>query len=236
MLEIKNLFAGYGTKQVLFDVGLDLTEGEIVSIVGANGMGKTTLTKCISGLVRPSSGIINFCGDSLLGLHPGKVVEKGIACVPEGRKVFSSLTVAENLRMGAFVRRKNKQRVTETMELIYNIFPRLKERVGQMAGTLSGGEQQMLAVGRALMSEPSILLLDEPSLGIAPLLVEEIGQQMLALKKLGKSIIWIDQNLTMVKHLAEKIYVMANGSIVISGNPQDILNNDEVISLYLGVA
>lgn len=235
MLEVKNLFAGYGTKQILFDVSLEIGQGEIVGVVGANGMGKSSLFRCIVGLVRPNSGQINLAGDSLLGLSPSDIVERGIACVPEGRKVFPSLTVAENLRMGAFVRRKNKKAVLENTEFVFGIFPRLKERFNQLAGTLSGGEQQMLSVGRALMAEPDILLLDEPSLGIAPILVEEIGRQMLELKKLGKSILLIEQNLSVVKQLTQRIYVMQNGHVVIGGETDQVMSNNEVISAYLGM-
>jgi branched-chain amino acid transport system ATP-binding protein len=234
VLEIRNLTASYGDVPVLWGVSLTVPAGEIVALVGANGMGKTTLLRAISGVVRPSGGCVLIAGEDATGLHPHEVASRGIAHVPEGRQLFFAMTVRENLAMGAYLPQAKLSRA-ETMERVYTLFPRLRERQAQLAGSLSGGEQQMLAIGRGLMLCPRILMLDEPSLGLAPLLVEEIFVTVARLRSEGMTILLVEQNVQQALHLAETAYVLENGRIVLHGRANDLLEDPKVQSAYLGL-
>jgi branched-chain amino acid transport system ATP-binding protein len=232
MLAIAGLRAGYGKIEVLHDVGLTIEQGQIVTLIGANGAGKTTLLKTISGLIRPTAGMIDFEGESIVRRPPHKIVVRGLSHVPEGRAILKRMTVLDNLRMGAYVR--SDKEIGSDIEAVFARFPVLAERRVQMAGTLSGGEQQMLAIGRALVARPRLLLLDEPSLGLAPKIVTRIFQTLRELKQEGKTILLVEQNARQALQVADRGYVMERGSIVISGTGQELLNMPEVRQTYLG--
>jgi branched-chain amino acid transport system ATP-binding protein len=232
MLTISGLRSGYGKIEVLHDVALNVAQGQIVTLIGANGAGKTTLLKTISGLIRPAVGSIDFEGTSLVRRPAHKVVALGISHVPEGRAILKRMTVADNLRMGAYVR--SDAEVGGDIDAVYARFPVLGERRDQMAGTLSGGEQQMLAIGRALVARPRLLLLDEPSLGLAPKIVTRIFQTLRELRQEGKTILLVEQNARQALQVADAGYVMERGQIVLQGSGQELLNMPEVRRTYLG--
>ena len=233
MLEIKDLHVKYGAIHAIQGVSLGVDEGEVVSLIGANGAGKTTILNTISGLVKAASGSIELLGTNLLKTNPSAMIRLGLAHVPEGRRIFASMTVDENLEMGAFVR-KDRDAVREEIREIYERFPRLMERRNQIAGTLSGGEQQMLAIGRALMGRPKLLLMDEPSMGLAPILVREIFKIIQELKASGMTVLLIEQNARLALSIADRAYVLETGRIVLEGNAQELLENDQVRKAYLG--
>ena len=232
MIEIENLAAGYGGASVLRDVSIHVAAGEIVAVLGANGVGKTTLNQTLSGLVRASAGRITFAGERIDGLSAPEIVARGLVHVPEGRKIFPDLSVRENLDLGAY--RRGKAHRTRNIERIFAIFPRLKERERQSAGTLSGGEQQMLAIGRALLARPRLLLLDEPSLGIAPILVQQIFKAIVEINRTdGLTILLVEQNAYQALKIANRGYVLATGRILMSGTGRELLANPEIRAAYL---
>ncbi len=233
MLEVKDLTVHYGMIQAVRDVSFTVNEGEIVTLIGANGAGKTTILRALSGLERIKSGEISYLGRSLDSLSPQQRVKDGISHVPEGRHVFKGLSVKENLELGAFLR-KDRETVEEDLEQIYQRFPVLKERLKQDAATLSGGEQQMLAMGRALMSRPKLLLLDEPSMGLAPIFIQEIFNIIQQIQSTGTTVLLIEQNAKMALEIANRGYVLETGRIVTSGTGQSLLNSPEVQKAYLG--
>jgi branched-chain amino acid transport system ATP-binding protein len=232
LLSVKDLTVSYGIIKAVKGISFDVREGEIVTLIGANGAGKTSTLNAISGLI-PYDGNITYKGVSLRGVSPDKIVELGIVQVPEGRQIFGNLTVMENLKLATW-RRKDKAEVKRDYERVFNIFPRLRERANQLGGTLSGGEQQMLAVARAIMSRGQVMLLDEPSMGLAPVLVEEIFDVLKELNKTGTTILLVEQNANMALHLAHRGYVLETGRIVISGSGFDLLENEQVRKAYLG--
>jgi len=234
MLEIRDLHVNYGAIKALKGINLTVKEKSIVTLIGANGAGKTTLLRTISSILKPVSGSIEFNGRNIVNLAPNRIVELGISQAPEGRMIFSNLTVKENLEMGAYTR-KDKNNLKEDLEFIYTFFPRIKERLKQLGGTLSGGEQQMLAISRALMSKPKLLLLDEPSLGIAPLLVKTIFEKIEALNKTtGLTILLVEQNANIALSIADYGYVMETGKIILEGEAGSLAQNEEVRKAYLG--
>ncbi|MBP8968381.1 MAG: ABC transporter ATP-binding protein [Lachnospiraceae bacterium] len=232
VLKVDNLHVYYGSIHAIKGVSFEVGEGEIVTLIGANGAGKSTTLNTVGGLLKPREGSIEFEGKSILGVAPHKVVSEGMALCPEGRRVFAQLSVKENLEMGAYTRPASE--IPETLEMVYEHFPRLKERQGQMAGTLSGGEQQMLAMGRALMSKPRLMMLDEPSMGLAPILVDQIFEIIEALNKAGTTILLVEQNAQMALSIADRAYVLETGRIVNTGTGKDLLNDDSVKKAYLG--
>ncbi len=232
VLKCENLHVYYGSIHAIKGVSFEVGEGEIVTLIGANGAGKSTTLNTVGGLLKPREGSIEFEGKSILGVAPHKVVSEGMALCPEGRRVFAQLSVKENLEMGAYTRPASE--IPETLEMVYEHFPRLKERQGQMAGTLSGGEQQMLAMGRALMSKPRLMMLDEPSMGLAPILVDQIFEIIEALNKAGTTILLVEQNAQMALSIADRAYVLETGRIVNTGTGKDLLNDDSVKKAYLG--
>ena len=233
MLEVKNLSVSYGGIKALRGINMEVADKKIVSLIGANGAGKSTLLRTISGLVKAQSGSIKFEGEEILGQSIDKICKKGIALVPEGRRVFTDLTVAENLKIGAYLR-NDKDGIAKDIEWVYELFPRLKERSWQFAGTLSGGEQQMLAVGRALMSRPKLLMMDEPSLGLAPLIVQQIFSIIEEINKKGVTILLIEQNANMALKAADTAYVLETGDITLSGSGESLLADEKVREAYLG--
>ncbi|MBB6466483.1 ABC transporter ATP-binding protein [Aminobacter carboxidus] len=233
MLSVAKLQSAYGRSQVLFDVALEIGDGEVVTLLGRNGMGKTTTVKSIMGLLKPLSGEISFTGRDVRGATPETVARLGVGLVPEGRQAFSTLTVRENLVATAANRLGRKD--PWTLERVYALFPRLKERAGQAAGTLSGGEQQMLVVGRALMTNPKLLILDEATEGLAPVIRAEIWGCIEALKAEGQSILLIDKNLNVLKRLADRHYILEKGRTVWSGTGEDLTNNAELVQRYVGL-
>ena len=232
MLEVENLHVYYGEIHALKGVTLDVEKGEIVTILGNNGAGKTTTLKSLSGLLAARAGDIRLEGETLRGVPPHEIVLRGVAHVPEGRRVFNRLTVFENLEMGAYTR--SDAGIEQDLERVFALFPRLKERRAQVAGTLSGGEQQMLAIGRALMAAPRILLLDEPSMGLAPILVEQIFETIQGINRQGTTILLVEQNAAMALSIAHRGYVLETGTIVLSGTAGDLHENPEVRRAYLG--
>lgn len=232
-LEVENLQAGYGTEEVLHGVSLRVDEGEIVSILGANGAGKTTTLLTISGLVRASGGAVRFQGEDLHTLPSHEVVRRGLTQSPEGRRVFGVLSVLENLRLGAFTV-GDKEKAEQTLDWIFDLFPRLHERKDQLAGTLSGGEQQMLAIGRAVMAKPEVMLLDEPSMGLAPLVVQQIFDVIKDINKMGTTVLLVEQNARKALQIADYAYVMETGKIVMEGPAQEVASNPDVMAAYLG--
>jgi branched-chain amino acid transport system ATP-binding protein len=234
MLLVKGLIVHYGMAQALKGIALGLNEGQIVSLIGANGAGKTTTLRTISGLIKPTKGSIEFMGENLAGASTEKIVKKGIIHVPEGRRVFPAMTVLENLEMGGFT--CSLDRSKKTLQGVYELFPRLKERAKQKAGTLSGGEQQMLAIGRGLMAQPKCLLLDEPSMGLAPIIVEEIFQRIATLNREMKiPFLLVEQNAVAALEIAHHGYVLETGKIVLEGDSASLANNDLVKKAYLGL-
>ncbi len=233
MLKIDNLHVSYGGIRALQGVSLAVPEGKIVTLIGANGAGKSTTLRTISGLVKADSGSITYEGQELLGLPINKILEKGIALVPEGRRVFTNLSVLENLRIGAYLR-NDKAQIEKDLQWVYELFPRLKERSWQMAGTLSGGEQQMLAVARALMSKPKVIMMDEPSLGLAPLVVKGIFDIIRQINDQGVTVLLIEQNANMALKVADFAYVLETGRITLTGTGRELLVNEDVKKAYLG--
>ena len=233
MLKIENLHVSYGGIQALRGISLEVPDGKIVTLIGANGAGKSTTLRTITGLVKASSGSIQWNGEELLGRSIDKIVGSGIAMSPEGRRVFADMSVLENLRIGAYLR-KDKAGVEEDIQWVYSLFPRLEERSWQLAGTLSGGEQQMLAVGRALMSRPKLMMLDEPSLGLAPLVVQDIFSIIREINKQGVTVLLIEQNANMALKIADLAYVLETGNITMSGTGAELLANEKVREAYLG--
>ena len=233
MLKIENLHVAYGGIQALRGISLEVPDGKIVTLIGANGAGKSTTLRTITGLVKAASGSIQWNGEELLGKSIDKIVTSGIAMSPEGRRVFPDMTVLENLKIGAYLR-KDKEGVAKDLQWVYDLFPRLKEREWQLAGTLSGGEQQMLAVGRALMSRPKLLLLDEPSLGLAPLVVQDIFSIIREINRQGVTVLLIEQNANMALKIADLAYVLETGNIIMSGTGAELLAEEKVKEAYLG--
>ena len=234
MLQIDGLSTGYGRTQVLWDLSLKVEEGEFVALVGANGAGKTTLLRAISGLIRPWSGTITFDGKRIDTVHPNGIVNMGLSQIPESRKLFTDMSIRENLEMGAYPRRSWKRR-KETMEEVFEMFPRLKERSGQLARTLSGGEQQMLAMGRGLMSRPRMVIIDEPSNGLAPLVVAEVFELLKELRKTGMTILLVEQNVRQTLQIADRAYVLENGRLALEGVCSVLRESDHVRKAYLGM-
>ncbi|MDD4716373.1 MAG: ABC transporter ATP-binding protein [Oscillospiraceae bacterium] len=232
MLKVDDINVFYGAIHAIKGISLEVNEGEIVTLIGANGAGKSTVLKTISGLLRPKTGEIYFLGENIISTAPHKIVERGLAHVPEGRRIFLQMTVQENLEMGAYTRPSDE--IGAELEKVYVLFPRLLERRWQVAGTLSGGEQQMLAIGRALMSKPKLLMLDEPSMGLAPLLVEQIFSTILEMNKAGTTVLLVEQNAQMALSIADRAYVLETGSISISGTGQELSESDEIRKAYLG--
>jgi branched-chain amino acid transport system ATP-binding protein len=234
VLQVENLNVYYGAIHALQGITFNVDEGEIVTLIGANGAGKSTTLRTISGLLRSRTGSIHFRGQDVSTVAAEKIVQMGISHVPEGRKIFAPLSVKENLMMGAFTR-VDQAEVAQSLERVYRSFPRLKERATQYGGTLSGGEQQMLATGRGLMSRPSLLLLDEPSMGLSPILVEEIFRIIVEINKQGTSILLVEQNAQMALSIANRAYVLETGRIVLSGSTKEIADNPQVKAAYLGI-
>ncbi len=232
MLKIKNLHVHYGLIHAIKGVSFEVEQGKIVTLIGSNGAGKTTILKTISGILPKTEGNILFEDKDISMYQPHEIVHKGLSQVPEGRRIFQGLSVLENLEMGAY-HRKDKEEIKKDLEEVFTRFPRLKERKNQVAGTLSGGEQQMLAMGRALMSRPKILLLDEPSMGLAPLLVREIFNIIRDINKNGTTILLVEQNANQALHISDKAYVLETGKIIASGNAKDLLNDPKVKEAYL---
>lgn len=233
LLEVENLSAGYGPLQILYDLSITVDAGEIVAVLGSNGAGKSTLINNITGIFRPISGQVRFAGAELAGAPAHHVVEAGLVQVPEGRRIFQNLSVRENLILGSY--RRGRDQRAQNMERIFATFPRLAERINQLAGTLSGGEQQMLAIGRGLMSEPKLLVLDEASLGLAPLLVEELFGLIQRLNADGLSILLAEQNVAQSLTIASRGYVMENGRVMLSGSAAELRDNPEIRRSYLGI-
>ncbi|MBQ8389621.1 MAG: ABC transporter ATP-binding protein [Oscillibacter sp.] len=233
MLKIENLHVSYGGIQALRGISLEVPDGKIVTLIGANGAGKSTTLRTISGLVKASNGSITWNGEELLGKPIDKIVTSGIAMSPEGRRVFPDMTVLENLKIGAYLR-KDKAEIEKDIQWVYSLFPRLEERHWQLAGTLSGGEQQMLAVGRALMSRPKLMMLDEPSLGLAPLVVQDIFTILREINRQGVTVLLIEQNANMALKIADLAYVLETGNITMSGTGAELLVNEKVREAYLG--
>lgn len=233
MLKVDNLSVHYGMIQAVRDVSFEVNEGEVVSLIGANGAGKTTILRTLSGLVRPSSGKIEFLGQEIKKMPAQKIVAGGLSQVPEGRHVFPGLTVMENLEMGAFLK-KNREENQANLKKVFSRFPRLEERKNQDAATLSGGEQQMLAMGRALMSTPKLLLLDEPSMGLAPIFIQEIFDIIQDIQKQGTTVLLIEQNANKALAISDRGYVLETGKIVLSGTGKELASSEEVRKAYLG--
>ncbi len=233
MLEIKDLEVYYGMIQAIKGVSFDVNEGEVIALIGANGAGKTTILHTITGLLNAKKGSVWFEGKDITKIPAHKIVSMGMAHVPEGRRVFANLTVLQNLKMGAYTR-KDKNEIDQTLDNIYKRFPRLKERQNQLAGTLSGGEQQMLAMGRALMSHPKIILMDEPSMGLSPIFVNEIFDIIKSVSASGTTVLLVEQNAKKALSIADRAYVLETGKIVLYGKASDLLNNDSIKKAYLG--
>ncbi len=233
MLEIKDLEVYYGMIQAIKGISFQVNEGEVIALIGANGAGKTTILHTVTGLLSPKCGSVLFEGKDITKVPAHKIVSLGMAHVPEGRRVFAELTVYENLKMGAYTR-KDKNEMEQTLESVYQRFPRLRERKNQLAGTLSGGEQQMLAMGRALMSHPKIILMDEPSMGLSPILVNQIFDIIEEVSKSGTTVLLVEQNAKKALAIADRAYVLETGKIVLEGDADDLLNNDSIKKAYLG--
>jgi branched-chain amino acid transport system ATP-binding protein len=233
MITIKNLSAGYGFVEVLRDVSLVISAGEIVAVLGSNGVGKTTLNNTLSGLITPKSGEIYFENELISGRPPEEIVDLGLIHVPEGRKLFPNLTVRDNLELGSYRRGKGER--SQSLEMVLETFPKLRERISQLAGTLSGGEQQMVAIGRGLMSNPRLLILDEPSLGLSPLLVEQMFDLIKRINSKGLTILLVEQNVMQSLTIADRAYVIDEGKVSLSGTAEDLRNNAELKKSYLGL-
>lgn len=233
MLEIKDIEVFYGMIQAIKGVSFEVNEGEVIALIGANGAGKTTILHTITGLLSPKKGSVVFEGQDITKVPAHKIVSLGIAHVPEGRRVFAELTVYENLKMGAYTR-KDKTEIEQTLNMVYKRFPRLEERKNQLAGTLSGGEQQMLAMGRALMSHPKIIVMDEPSMGLSPILVNQIFDIIEEVSKSGTTVLLVEQNAKKALSIADRAYVLETGKIVLDGDAKELLNDDSIKKAYLG--
>lgn len=233
MLSVKDLDVYYGAIHAIKGISFEVKEGEIVTLIGANGAGKTTTLHCISGLIRPKAGEISFCGNDLRATDAHQIIRLGLSQVPEGRRIFARMTVQENLEMGAFIR-KDRDKIEQDFGRVFERLPRLKERRKQLAGTLSGGEQQMLAIGRALMSNPRMLLLDEPSMGLSPLLVNEIFHIIKSVNQSGMTVLLVEQNAKKALETANRAYVLETGSVVMQGEADELANNEKVKKAYLG--
>lgn len=233
MLEVKDLEVYYGVIQAIKGISFQVNQGEVIALIGANGAGKTTILHTVTGLLSPKKGSVMFEGKDITKVPAHKIVSMGMAHVPEGRRVFAELSVYENLKMGAYTR-KDKSEIEESLENVYKRFPRLKERKNQMAGTLSGGEQQMLAMGRALMSKPKIILMDEPSMGLSPILVNEIFDIIQAVSESGTTVLLVEQNAKKALSIADRAYVLETGNIILEGKAKDLLEDDSVKKAYLG--
>src|SRR5699024_4352046 len=233
MLEIKDLEVYYGVIQAIKGVSFEVNQGEVIALIGANGAGKTTILHTITGLIAPKSGTVTFEGTDITHMPAHKIVSMGMAHVTEGRRVFADFTVYQNLKMGAFTR-NDKKEVEETLQMVYERFPRLEERRNQLAGTLSGGEQQMLAMGRALMSHPKLIVMDEPSMGLSPILVNEIFDIIQSVSASGTTVLLVEQNAKKALSIADRAYVLETGNFVLSGNARDLMNDESVKKAYLG--
>lgn len=233
MLSIKDLQVYYGVIQAIKGISFEVNEGEIIALIGANGAGKTTILHTVSGLIQAKSGSVQFEGKELTKTAPHKIVQMGMAHVPEGRRIFQELSVYENLKLGAYTR-KDKAEIECSLKMVYERFPRLEERKKQVAGTLSGGEQQMLAMGRALMSNPKIILMDEPSMGLSPLLVSEIFDIIKSINESGTTVLLVEQNAKKALSIADRAYVLETGNIVLEGAAKDLMNDDSIKKAYLG--
>lgn len=233
MLEVKNLHVHYGVIEAIKGINFEVNKGEVIALIGANGAGKTTILHTVSGLIAPTKGSVIFEGKDITKVPGHKIVTMGMAHVPEGRRVFQELTVLQNLKMGAYTR-KDKKEIEETLENVYKRFPRLAERKNQLAGTLSGGEQQMLAMGRALMSHPSIILMDEPSMGLSPIFVNEIFDIIKEVSSQGTTVLLVEQNAKKALSIANRAYVLETGKITLSGDAHELMNNDAIKKAYLG--
>ena len=233
ILEIKDLNVRFGGIRAVDGISMNVQEGKIITLIGANGAGKSTILRSVSGIVRPTSGDILLNGESIVGLSPDKIVARGVTLVPEGRRVFPNLTVLENLKIGAYLR---KDKLSNNLEYVYSLFPRLRERHWQHAGTLSGGEQQMLAVGRALMSRPKLIMMDEPSLGLAPLVVRDIFDIIVTINKAGITVLLNEQNANLALKIADYGYVIETGRLTLTGTGDELLHNESVKEAYLGKA
>lgn len=233
ILEIKDLNVRFGGIRAVDGISMNVQEGKIITLIGANGAGKSTILRSVSGIVRPTSGDILLNGESIVGLSPDKIVARGVTLVPEGRRVFPNLTVLENLKIGAYLR---KDKLSNDLEYVYSLFPRLRERHWQHAGTLSGGEQQMLAVGRALMSRPKLIMMDEPSLGLAPLVVRDIFDIIVTINKAGIAVLLNEQNANLALKIADYGYVIETGRLTLTGTGDELLHNESVKEAYLGKA
>ncbi len=234
MLQLRDVSAGYGSFQALFDVSLEVNQGEAVAVIGPNGAGKTTLMRVISGLLPVTSGTLSMQGRSLTEIAPHKVIETGIAHVPENRRLFPRMTVEENLKIGAFTP-KARAKYGERLDFVYELFPRMKERAGQMAGTLSGGEQQMCAIGRALMSGPSLLLMDEPSAGLAPVIVQQVFDLVRRIRGEGYTVLIVEQNIRQVLRLVDRAYLLEAGTIKTSGKADELIDSESLRKAYIGI-
>ncbi len=233
MLEVKDLHVHYGMIEAIKGIDFEVNKGEVIALIGANGAGKTTTLHTITGLLAPSQGTVIYEGKEISKMQGHKIVSLGMAHVPEGRRVFAQLSVYENLLMGAYTR-KDKEEIQNTLRMVYDRFPRLEERKNQMAGTLSGGEQQMLAMGRALMSHPSIILMDEPSMGLSPIFVNEIFDIIQKVSKTGTTVLLVEQNAKKALSIADRAYVLETGKIVLSGDAKELMNDDSIKKAYLG--
>ena len=233
MLNVNNLQVHYGMIQAIKDVSFEVNEGEVIALIGANGAGKTTILHTVSGLLQPTKGSVIFEGQDITKIPAHKIVSLGMAHVPEGRRVFAQLTVLENLKLGAYTR-KDKNEMEETLKMIYKRFPRLEERKNQIAGTLSGGEQQMLAMGRALMSHPKIILMDEPSMGLSPIFVEEVFKIIRDISAEGVTVLLVEQNAKKALNIADRAYVLETGNIILQGDAKKLMNDESVKKAYLG--
>lgn len=233
MLEVKDLKVYYGMIEAIKGVSFHVDEGEVIALIGANGAGKTTILHTVSGLLSPKNGSVTFEGVDITKIPGHKIVSMGMAHVPEGRRVFAQLSVLQNLKMGAYTR-KDKQEIEDTLKMVFKHFPRLEERQNQLAGTLSGGEQQMLAMGRALMSHPKIILMDEPSMGLSPIFVNEIFNIIKEVSKAGTTVLLVEQNAKKALSIADRAYVLETGNIVLEGKASDLLNDDSIKKAYLG--
>ncbi len=233
ILEVKNLVVNYGAIRALKGISFDVNEGEIISLIGSNGAGKTTTLHSISNLIKKQSGSVVFDREDITNLHAAQIVHRGLIHVPEGRRIFANLSVKDNLEMGAYTR-NDKEKIKQDMEHVFELFPRMKERLKQLAGTLSGGEQQMLAMGRAMMSHPKLLMLDEPSMGLSPLFVDQVFEIIKDYHKSGTTILLVEQNAKKALSISDRAYVLETGAITAEGTAQDLLNNEEIVKAYLG--
>lgn len=233
MLSVNNLEVYYGVINAIKGISFEVKDGEIVTLIGANGAGKTTILQTLSGLVKPKSGTIQYDGEDLTKVEPHDIIKRGIAHVPEGRRIFPNMTVEDNLELGGYIL-KDKSQIKEGLQKAYSMFPRLEERKKQLAGTLSGGEQQMLAIGRALMTNPKIVLMDEPSMGLAPILVKEIFNIIKRINDEGTTVLLVEQNANMALSIADRAYVLETGKIVSQGSASELLENDDIKKAYLG--